>query len=193
MIAVLVLIAGMAGAVVVDPVGIVDRGLYPDPVLTPGDADPTATVKNLCTPGYTASIRHVTEAMKRQVLDRYGIPWADHAAYEVDHWYSLEIGGSNSLANLWPQRWKPEPGARQKDVVETAAHRAICKGTITIAQAQDAIRNWYEVYKKLKGLAPATTCGDWSVRATDGANCRECVGTFNESFAQCTIGMGARP
>lgn len=122
---------------------------YPDPKITPGLIDPQATVKKLCTPGYTASIRHVSELTKVEVLRRYGIDYAAHRGeYEVDHFISLEIGGKNDILNLWPQRWKPEPGARSKDVVENFLHRQVCAGKMTIAEAQAAIRkDWYAVFR----------------------------------------------
>lgn len=101
---------------------------YPDPQLTPGVVDSSVTVKQLCTPGYTSSVRLVTEKMKITVFNLYGIPLTERSGYEVDHFISLEIGGKNDIANLWPQRWKPIPGAREKDVVETWLHRQLCKG-----------------------------------------------------------------
>lgn len=126
---------------------------YPDPKLTPGVVDPSVTVQKLCTPGYTASIRLVTTATKKTVMARYGLPWADHSLYEIDHFISLELGGKNDVMNLWPQRWKPEPGAREKDVVETWLHRQVCTGKITLAEAQAKIKfDWYIVYRGLKRL-----------------------------------------
>lgn len=125
---------------------------YPNPKLTPGVVDQAATVKDLCTPGYTAKIRLVTDATKRQVLASYGLAWESRGQYEIDHFISLELGGKNDAANLWPQRWSPKPGAREKDIVETWFHRQICAGKVTIRAAQDQIRtDWYAVYKKIKG------------------------------------------
>jgi hypothetical protein len=123
---------------------------YPNHKLTPGVVDSSVTVKNLCTPGYTASIRLVTDATRKKVMLRYGLDPADLGLYEVDHFISLEIGGKNDIENLWPQQWK-SPGAREKDVVETALHRRICKGELSILQAQGVIKkDWYAAYVKLK-------------------------------------------
>lgn len=118
----------------------------PDPSLTPGAVNPNVTVAQLCTPGYTAKIRHVTEATKREVFMRYGIA-QDGAKYEVDHFISLEIGGLNDIANLWPQPW---PEARKKDVVETWLHRQICAGKISLKTAQRMVREWPKVYARIK-------------------------------------------
>lgn len=115
----------------------------PDQALTPGAVDATAVVAKLCTPGYTAKIRLVTEATKRKVIASYKAAHADWPPppYEIDHFISLEIGGLNAQANLWPQ---PMPEARRKDVVETALHRLVCQGKITLPEAQTRIRTWWQ-------------------------------------------------
>jgi hypothetical protein len=122
----------------------------PDIRLTPGAIDPAAKVEQLCTPGYTAKIRHVTAGTKRKIFAKYGLQ-PDGSKYEIDHFISLEIGGLNDESNLWPQPW---PEARKKDVVETWLHRKMCAGEISLGQAQEQIRDWWTVYKKIKGIWP---------------------------------------
>lgn len=123
--------------------------LYPNSALTPGDVFPGVTSKEVCTPGYATSVRAVTSAEKDQVYKRYGVknePGKD----EVDHFVSLELGGSNALANLWPEPYEPKPGAREKDKVENYLHTQVCNGAMTLPQAQDAIRqDWYAVYLRI--------------------------------------------
>lgn len=41
---------------------------YPEPNLTPGDISPGVTTTQICTPGYTASVRNVPFALRQQVL-----------------------------------------------------------------------------------------------------------------------------
>ena len=128
-------------------------GTYPNPTLTPGVADPAATAAKVCTPGYTATVRHVPASVKLEVFRRYGIDPALSGQYEVDHDISLELGGSNDIMNLWPEKYEQEWGARKKDVVETNLHRRICKGEITIEMAQAIIRlDWVAEYRRIKGL-----------------------------------------
>lgn len=133
-----------------------DPGLMPNKTLTPGAIDPRVTQANIeqtiCVPGYTATVRNVTVATKRKVFEEYGLDYANHSGdYEVDHFVSLEIGGLNDLSNLWPQRYAPKPGAREKDVVETHLHRVICKGQMSLSAAQAIIMNdWYGCYQKIK-------------------------------------------
>jgi hypothetical protein len=75
---------------------------------------------------------------------------------EIDHFESLEIGGSNAITNLWPEYYAAAPGqtgylgARAKDVLETHLHRQICSGAITLLDAQQAIRVWPALYHELK-------------------------------------------
>ena len=137
-----------------------EHPVLPNPRLTPGATDPAvtqATVQNtICRHGYTKTVRNVGEAEKKEVMARYGLPESQLAKVEIDHFISLEIGGSNDAANLWPEYYDPAKGqigylgARDKDVVETAFHRAICNGTMTLSQAQQRIREWPEEYRKLK-------------------------------------------
>lgn len=125
---------------------------FPDLRWTTG-VTRTVEADVLCKAGSTKDARLVTEAMKKEVFKRYGIT-SNFGSYEVDHFISLELGGANDLANLWPQ---PYAGiaytARMKDVVETNLHRRICKGVITLEQAQTIITtDWIAEYKKIKGI-----------------------------------------
>ncbi|MGI8914188.1 MAG: HNH endonuclease [Chloroflexota bacterium] len=125
--------------------------LYPNPSLTPGDALPGVTADQVCTPGYSSSVRNVSSAEKAAVYQRYGIPNV-RGRDEVDHFVSLELGGSNNVTNLWPEPYAPVPGAHQKDQVENYLHAQVCDGAMTLAQAQQAIRtDWYAVYVRIGG------------------------------------------
>jgi hypothetical protein len=120
--------------------------------LEPGDTR-VVSKEDLCTAGSTKDARHVTEAMKQTIFKAYGIK-SNFGAYEIDHFISLELGGANTIWNLWPQPYEHcRYTARMKDVVETNLHRRICKGLITLKQAQDIIRtDWIAEYKKIKGI-----------------------------------------
>ncbi|MBC7420577.1 MAG: hypothetical protein H7328_07610 [Bdellovibrio sp.] len=80
------------------------RAAYPDSKYTPGATFINLTEKQLCTPGYTATVRNVTNKEARQVFVNYGIEakylTKERGNYEVDHFISLELGGSNDVANL---------------------------------------------------------------------------------------------
>ena len=137
-----------------------EHSMLPDHKLTPGVTSPAVTQKTIhdtiCKPGYTATVRNVSEATKKQVMQRYRLPESELSKVEIDHFFSLEIGGANDVENLWPQYYDPAPGqkgylgARDKDVVETSLHRSVCSGKMTLAEAQQAIRSWPDTYRSLK-------------------------------------------
>jgi len=70
--------------------------------------------------------------------------------YEVDHLIPLEVGGSNSIKNLWPEFHRTSPwNAQVKDRLENRLHEMVCDGKIDLKTAQQAIAaNWIEAYKK---------------------------------------------
>ena len=78
------------------------QGHLPDPACTPGGYYPDATRKVICRSGYSASVRHVTESVKRRVYAAYGVTHHTRETYEIDHLIPLEAGGSNQIANLFP-------------------------------------------------------------------------------------------
>lgn len=119
--------------------GCVPAGHLPDPGCTPG-AVMGITTKEVCTTS-TSGRRHVTSAMKTQIFEAYGITTHPATgAFEIDHFIPLELGGSNDIANLWPQPATPTPGFHEKDKVETFLHNQVCKAKVmTLAEAQRII------------------------------------------------------
>nr|MDQ6907884.1 HNH endonuclease [Chloroflexota bacterium] len=85
---------------------------------------------------------------------RYGIP-NEPGKHEVDHFISLELGGSNMVTNLWPEPYVTSDapntiGAHEKDKVENALHAEVCAGRMTLPQAQETIRtDWYAYFLKI--------------------------------------------
>lgn len=128
------------------------QGSLPDPTCTPGAAE-SIDLQTLCTQ-HMAERRHVTEATKRKVFEMYGIPYpppGERAGWEVDHLISIELGGSNDLANLWPEPADPAPGYRQKDLIENELHRQVCAGTTTLSDAQHLIAtDWLSVWNLMQ-------------------------------------------
>ena len=123
--------------------------IEPDPKLTPGDAF-DVTVQDLCVPGYSRKVRNVPAEMKREVYREYGITSHESGDYEVDHLIPLELGGSNSIKNLWPESHRTTPWSAQvKDRLEGKLHELVCSGQLDLKAAQQAIAsNWIEAYKK---------------------------------------------
>ncbi len=123
----------------------------PDPICTPGLADPRVTQANIqttiCVSGYTSRVRppsSYTDALKAQQIKAYGYADANLTDYEEDHLIPLEIGGHpTDPHNLWPEPRGGQYPASRKDGVENALHTAVCNGAMTLAAAQHAIAtNW---------------------------------------------------
>ena len=123
--------------------------ILPDPKITPGDAL-DVTAQDVCTSGYSKKVRNVPQAVKEQVYKNYGILSRGKGEFEVDHLISLELGGSNSIKNLWPESFLTQPwNAHVKDALENELHDEICSGKVDIKIAQqDIARDWIAAYKK---------------------------------------------
>ena len=76
--------------------------------------------------------------------------------YELDHVISLELGGPpDDVANLWPEPCTGDANAHQKDAVETTLETEVCRGAVSLADAQRMIASdWLAVYRS-RGLQPA--------------------------------------
>jgi hypothetical protein len=130
--------------------GCVAANSLPDPACTPGAIFPAATVDEICTPGYTTKVRDVPIELKDQVYAEYGIASHEPGQYEVDHLIPLEAGGSNDIANLWPEPADPRPGFHEKDQVENYIHDQVCSGRVPLQQAQlEIATDWVAVYKSM--------------------------------------------
>jgi hypothetical protein len=125
------------------------RGALPDPACTPGATFGDATEHDVCTPGWAGRHRNVSSATKRRIYASYGIAHHGRGEYEVDHLVSLELGGSNTAANLFPEAANPRPGFHEKDRLEDRLHRLVCDGTLGLAAAQQMIRSdWLRAYRR---------------------------------------------
>jgi hypothetical protein len=107
-----------------------------DSVLTPGAV--RTTDSSVICHGTTKAVRKTTEHMKQAVYDEYGIADRYAGQYEIDHLIPLELGGKDTVSNLWPEPAKPLPGYHQKDVLENWLHREICTGALSA----DSVQRW---------------------------------------------------
>ena len=130
--------------------GCMVHNALPDSACTPGAILATGTKDAICKSGYASSVRNVPTSEKDQVYAEYGIQSHAPGQYEVDHLVSLELGGSNDIANLWPEAASPTPGFHQKDQVENYLHDQVCSGAMPLKDAQAEIAtNWLAVYNRM--------------------------------------------
>ena len=132
----------------------------PDHTLTPGSVNLHVTQSNIhntiCLPGYTKRVgppESDTERLKRRQIAQYGYADRRLRSYEEDHLISLELGGSPSD----PKNLRPEPhhvpgnrGSYDKDKFENLLHRMVCRGDVSLRQAQKWIAgDWVSVARKI--------------------------------------------
>jgi hypothetical protein len=132
-------------------------GPDPDRRCSPGAISSKLTKAVICSPGFrTSGIRNVPESVKFAVEREYGMkPGHYGSALEIDHIVSLELGGSNDIANLFPEKLYARPGYRVKDRLENRLHAMVCAGSIGLRAAQRAIAtNWQGWYERVFGSMP---------------------------------------
>ncbi len=113
------------------------------------------TTADICTPGYTKVVRAVPTAVKRQVYATYRRYRRKGVCCEVDHLIPLELGGSNRLTNLWPERYDITWNTHVKDRLENRLHEMVCTGQLDLATAQREIAtDWISAYKRYEGPNP---------------------------------------
>ena len=144
----------------------------PDPALTPGKVRTDLSIEQICTTQWGSDARHVTAAMKRQViaayhfdvnacpLTKYRGKWVHRA--EIDHLISRELGGADDVANLWPECYEPvqkdkalqDDGANKKDRLEDKLGELVCTppNAALLKEYQAAIaKDWLELYRQFYG------------------------------------------
>ena len=123
---------------------------FPDKACTPGDVLPNITKDDICRPDYSKGISIIQESESNAVFAEYGIGNYTSGRYEVDHFVSLELGGSNDISNLWPELVDPKPGFHEKDKVEDYLRNQVCSGAMTLEEAQiKIVNNWLDIYNNL--------------------------------------------
>lgn len=132
-------------------------GNLPDPKLTPGVAT-SITQAKICATKWGKDARHVTPAMKKQAFTEYGFTKLNkdpRCPCEIDHLISRELGGADDVKNLWPQSYQGPWNAHMKDRVENRLHVEVCKGNITLQDAQhDISTDWTKTYEHYFGAPP---------------------------------------
>jgi hypothetical protein len=132
-------------------------GAEPDPACSPGAYYSKLTKQVLCSPGFrTSSIRNVPDSVRHAVEQEYGLaPRSYGNTLEIDHIVSLELGGSNDIANLFPERANAALGYRVKDRLENKLHQLVCQGKRYLPTVQKQIaKHWQALYKSVYGVNP---------------------------------------
>jgi hypothetical protein len=105
---------------------------------------------------HTSAIRYVPQSEKFAVEREYGVPATYYGrSVEIDHIIPLELGGSNSIANLYFEHGKGKANYRLKDQTENRAKAWVCEGRLRLRTARRGFAtNWERLYRRLFGHRP---------------------------------------
>jgi hypothetical protein len=145
-------LGGLLAIVVIFQSTVSAEGPKPRSAITPGEARPI-TLKEVCDyAGAEVISRDIPLDMQRKVFAEYGIkdPKANH--FEVDYLITPDLGGTESIRNLWPQPYSAHWNARVKDKLEERLHELVCSGKLDLETAQhDIATDWIAAYRKYVG------------------------------------------
>jgi hypothetical protein len=130
------------------------QGTSPDRRCSPGAYYRQLSRSVICSPGFrTSTIRDVPQSEKFEVEREYGMPERYYGySIEIDHIVPLELGGSNAIANLFPEPGSGPDNYHAKDQLEDRLHDAVCAGTISLRNARRGIAtDWLAFYRRLFG------------------------------------------
>lgn len=133
------------------------RGAEPDRRCSPGAYYSGLTRAVICAPSFrTGTIRDVPESEKFAVEREYGMAARPYGrTIEIDHIVALELGGSNDIANLFPEPGSGAADYHVKDRLENRAHDLVCAGRLSLASARASMAaDWEALYRRLFGAAP---------------------------------------
>lgn len=134
------------------------RSARPDRLCSPGAYYSRLTMRVICSPSFhTGRIRNVPQTEKFDVEREYGMGASYYGrTMEIDHIVPVELGGSNSIANLFPEAGGG--GAANyhvKDQLENRAKATVCAGRLSLRAARRGFaRDWEALYRRLFGHTP---------------------------------------
>ena len=122
--------------------------------LTPG-AHVRVGTGAICKAGYVARVPSASHRQRAAAFRRYHLRRFAHG-YKVDHLVPVQIGGSNAVANLWPQHYDAPWGVRAKDRLDVMLRALVCSGRLSLASARrQEATNWIKAYKRYGGPSPS--------------------------------------
>ena len=124
----------------------------PNPALTPGAAVPGVSVEQVCAPGYASTGRNPGLLDEQSVFLLYLLDYpASLSGYRVDRLIPTELGGADTLPNLWPEPTTPQTAGR-KDQLAGWLHQLVCSGAVPLETAQRQVADdWYAAWLRYGG------------------------------------------
>lgn len=157
----------------------------PDPSCTPGAFNPTVTLEILKDPNFrTGCIRDqaTKPAVKAETYDWYGIKHPSNnkgtnQVCELDHFVPLELGGADTLDNIWPQCGPSgvklnDRYFKQKDLVEDFLAAMVKADKADLDRARKCIAaDWTQFLEKAMQVCRGTKCDVSGEAALNFPNC----------------------
>lgn len=124
----------------------------PNPALTPGAAVPGVSVEQVCAPGYASTSRNPGLLDEQSVFQLYLLDYpASLSGYRVDRLIPTELGGADTLPNLWPEPTTPQTAGR-KDQLAGWLHQLVCSDAVPLETAQRQVADdWYAAWLRYGG------------------------------------------
>jgi len=124
----------------------------PNPALTPGAAVPGVSVEQVCAPGYASTSRNPGLLDEQSVFQLYLLDYpASLSGYRVDRLIPTELGGADTLPNLWPEPTTPQTAGR-KDQLTGWLHQLVCSDAVPLETAQRQVADdWYAAWLRYGG------------------------------------------
>lgn len=135
-------------------------GSYPaEPLaaLTPGQTVPISR-QQVCSSDSVTTARVPAPALRKRAFEEYGMANAQEQDFEVDFLITPELGGAETIKNLWPEPYYNTVwNARVKDRLEVHLRDLVCRGDLDLATAQrDLAIGWVAAYQRyFKSKTPA--------------------------------------
>lgn len=144
----------------------------PDPRCTPGAVNPTVTAAVLANPAFrTRCLRNnvTSEGQKAQTYAWYkqahpAENFGPTQTCELDHLVPLELGGADTLDNIWPQCGPADAPLearffKRKDTVENYLAWAVKTGRMDLGTAQRGIASdWPQYLAAAEAACPRGRC-----------------------------------
>jgi hypothetical protein len=145
--------------------------LLPDPACTPGAINDTLTLPVMKQPNFKTDCVRDQATSSEKKHDTYA--WykitkptsntGKNQVCELDHLISLELGGADTLDNIWPQCGPSKAilNARffkRKDAVENFLAGEVRNGKITLAEAQKRIADDWTQFLDEAEACPKDDC-----------------------------------
>jgi hypothetical protein len=126
-------------------------GARPRAAITPGEVRPISLVEVCRSRDAEVVVQDIPRETQNAVFTAYGMK-PDSGKFEVDYLITPDLGGADSVRNMWPQPYSTIWNARLKDKLEQRLHQMVCNGQMDLPTAQrELAADWIGAYRKYLG------------------------------------------